>query len=85
MFVKTINKFGMKVEMKDDGWRYLLAFDVGEPTGGFTVDLIHPYCYISHDKCDFDVNVMYLKGGYLNQIGMKIPLKLRSMNPNTKN
>lgn len=69
--------------MKDDGWRYLLAFDLNEPTGGFTVDLIHPYCYVSHDKCDFDVNMMYIKRGHLNQIGLKIPLKLRCLDKGT--
>lgn len=74
-----MSRLGIKVTMKDDGWRYILAFDVGEATGRFTADLIHPYCYISHDKCDFDVNMMYIKGKHLNRIALKIPLKLRSM------
>ena len=78
-FKGDMNKLGITVEMLDDKWRYLIVFDREAPSGGFTMDLIQPFCYISHDRCDFDVNLMYLKSGHYNQIGLKIPLKLRRM------
>lgn len=54
-----------------------MIFDEKSPTGGFTADLIESYCYISHDQVDFDVNNFYVKKGYLNALGLKVPLNLR--------
>jgi hypothetical protein len=76
MFENEMNKLRIRTKITDDGWRFHVVFDLGGPTGGFTADLIQPYCYISHDAYDFDVNVLYIKKDHLKQIGMKIPLKL---------
>jgi hypothetical protein len=76
MFENEMNKLRIRVKITDDGWRFHVVFDLGGPTGGFTADLIQPYCYISHDAYDFDVNVLYIKKDHLRQIGMKIPLIL---------
>ena len=71
-----MNKLNIRAEITDDGWRFHIVFDKGAPTGGFTADVIQPYCAISHDSFDFDVNVFYLKKNHLKQVGMKIPLEL---------
>jgi hypothetical protein len=60
-----------------DYWRIHIVFDKDSPTGPFTADLIQPYCQISHDKCDFDVNLFYLKKDWKGAIGLKIPVDLR--------
>lgn len=72
-----MNKLGIAISIfSDDGWRFHVVFDMGAPTGGFTADLIQPYCTISHDSFDFDVNIFYIKKDHLKQVGMKIPLEL---------
>jgi hypothetical protein len=60
-----------------DYWRIHIVFDKDSPTGPFTADLIQPYCQIAHDKCDFDVNLFYLKKNWKGAIGLKIPLEIR--------
>ena len=74
-----MNKLNIRAEIVDDGWRFHVVFDKGGPTGGFTADLIQPYCWISHDSFDFDVNVFFVKKDHLKQIGMKVPLELEPL------
>lgn len=76
-FTQGMKKLNITVEIEDDGWRKHLLFD--KETGGFTADLIQPYCYICHDSYDFDVNVFYIKKDHLSQIGMKIEMVLRPL------
>lgn len=79
VFIQWMHKLKIDVEIADDGWRFHLVFDRGAPTGGFTADLIQPYCTISHDSFDFDVNIFYIKKDHLKQLGMKIPLDLEPL------
>jgi hypothetical protein len=81
-FTMEMSKLGISVAIEDDGWRKHLMFDYGRETGGFTADLIQPYCYICHDNYDFDVNVFYIEKDHLNQIGMKMPIVLRPLSRN---
>ena len=64
-----------------DFWRVHVVFDKVAKTGGFTADLIQPFCHISLDTCDFDVNLFYLKKDWKSAIGLKIPLSLIPINP----
>lgn len=74
-----MKQLGIGVKIQEDGWRRHILFDEKEKTGGFTVDLIEPYCYISHDQVDFDVNAFYVKKDHLGGLGLKIPMRLRPL------
>ena len=63
--------------VETEGWRKHVTFNANEPSGGFTADLIEPFCHISYDQCDFDVNLFYIQKDCLNSLGLKIPLILR--------
>jgi hypothetical protein len=39
-FENEMKSLGIKVEIKEDGWRRHITFDNQRSTGGFTVDLI---------------------------------------------
>ena len=64
-----------------DFWRIHIVFDKDSKTGGFTADLIQPFCQISLDVFDFDVNLFCLKKDWKNAMGLKIDLSLRPINP----
>lgn len=70
---------GIKIKIEEDGWRKHIIFDEKSPSGGFTVDLIEAYSYISYDQVDYDVNAFYIEKDHLGALGLKIPMKLRQL------
>jgi len=73
-----MRKLGISVYIEEDGWRKHIIFDEKSESGAFTADLIEPYTSMTHYTYDFDVNILYIKKGNLNSIGMKIPLEYKN-------
>lgn len=39
-----------------------------------------PYCSLTLDQCDFDVNLFYIEKDCLGALGLKIPLVVKPIN-----
>ncbi|CAF1174161.1 unnamed protein product [Adineta ricciae] len=74
-FQDELYRYGITCEVKRDTWRYVLLFDLNEPTGPFTMDLIEPHVALTHDRIDLDVSNLSVEKDYTHELGMRIDIQ----------
>ena len=73
-FQDELYKYDIGVTVVRENWRYVLLLDENATTGPFTMDLIEPHVALTHDRIDFDVNVLYVEKDFTHELGMRIDI-----------